>query len=71
MSIYPDMRFKKTEHRRWIALRQKEYQTLLKAKGFLKPDENLKWKRVDDVYIASVIRDGETIELARFYRWGK
>jgi hypothetical protein len=48
-----------------------EYETLLRAKGILKPDENLKWKRVDDVYIATVTRDGKATELARFYRWGK
>jgi hypothetical protein len=65
------MRYKKTEHRRWIALRRREYEILLKTKGILKPDENLKWNRDDDVYIASVIRDGIIIELARFYGWGK
>jgi len=65
------MRFKKTEHRRWIALRRKEYETLLRAKGILKPNENLKWKRFDDVYIATVTRDGKETEMARFYRWGK
>jgi len=65
------MKFKKTEHIHWIALRRKEYVTLLRAKGILKPDENLKWKRVDDVYIATVTRDGKATELARFYRWGK
>jgi len=64
------MRYKKTEHRRWIAGRKKEYEAQLKAKGIIKSTEKIIWKR-EDVYIASIERDGETLELARFYRWKK
>jgi len=58
------------EHRHWIAGRKKQYKTLLKDNGILKPGEKIRWRK-EVVYIAFIERNGEIIELSKFYEWGK